>query len=291
MLWLETVLVVHLLVSCAAAFGAWLLRYFPGRLALDTNALLFSITSNVTFLASAVLAVVAAPSRAGNATVALSMLLVTIFSLRYHSMQFLRGAAESVLHDVFFMTSGGVSIVCLGIFHLARACDRGMKFADILFQSFFLSTILLMAVVLYFVSKAPLKTNLFWIPTVLAIVIFVTAELVAKAAADHLVATIAVGIVVPAIVTVIHGSVGVPLLEEMQSAQGLRTPRNLVFVDLVCGTFHCVASLTASTSVYLASRSRDSDVSQWYLIVLLCIWCAVPLGIVSFALFRLRSMI
>ena len=182
------------------------------------------------------------------------------------------------------MNVAGVAVVALGVAHLARACGGDARLRDLLFSAVFLSLVLLASLV-SFLWRLELSAQLFWVPTLLAIALFVAAEAVADPTAAHLATVLAVGVVTPALVTVVHGSCGIPLLEKMRDCPHARRAEELVFVDLVCGTFHCVASLTVSVAVYLASRERDADLAAWSTAtpLLLGAWCVVPLVVVSYA--------
>ena len=280
---LAVILGVHLATSCASAFGALLLRFVSKQLPLDPHAPLFSITSNVNFIASAVLAIVWSPSEATTVLLAFVMLLLTIFSIRYHASQF-KNWKKTIIYDSFFMTSGNMVVASLSIYHLVRMSGRSDALANLLFSIVFLSLVLLNAVI-YFVV-APEQT--LWFPfvfTLLSVVLFSTAEAISSPDAEHLAGVLAVGAVTPAIVSIVHGAKGIPMLQKIQG--GFDRPRRaLEFVDWLCGTFHCVAAITVSMAVYLSRRETDSDVSTWYTTTLLATLSVVPLLVVVVAYVR-----
>ena len=286
---LPVILGVHLLTSVASALAAAVLASIPNPDPLRPRILYFSITSNISFAASAVLAVVWSPSEATTMLLALVMLLVTIFSIKYHAAQFYDWR-QHIAHDSFFMTTGNAIVASLSIYHLVRRSGRDDALANLLFSTIFLSFVVLNAV-LY--ATVPLK-HMLWLPTVLtllSIVLLATAEAISSPDGGHFAAVFAVGAVTPAIVTGVHGGVGVPVLNKMQDGHDCvsRSDRRLVFVDLLCGVFHCVAALAVSMAIYLARREADSDVSAWYTATLLGSVGVLPLAVVAAAWLQFRG--
>ena len=275
---LPVVLGVHLLTSVASAIAAFVLKIIPTSLHPQT--LHFSITSNICFLASSVLAVVWSPSEATTMLVALAMLLLTIFSIEYHAAQFLEWR-QHITDDSFFMANGNAVVVSLAAYHLARRSGRDDAVANLIFSVVFLSLVVLNAV-LYFAVR---WKRMLWLPTaltILSVTLLVIAEAISKPYGTHFAAIFAVGALSPAIVTGVHGGVGMPTLEKLQIAFD-RPVKRLVFVDLVCGVFHSVAALAVSIAVYLARRDSDSDVTTWYTATLLVLTSLLPLVVVGIA--------
>ena len=276
---LPVILGVHLLTSVASAIAAFVLTSIPN--ALRPRVLVFSVTSNINFLAASVLAVVWSPSSATTMLIAFVMLLIAIFSIRYHAAQFYEWR-DHIQQDSFFMTSGNAVIASLAIYHLVRQCGRSDALANLLFTTIFLSLVMLTAV-LY--ATIRLKNTLFFPTslTLLAIVLLAIAEAIGDPEPRHTAAVFVVGAAVPAVVTILHGAFGVPKLNDMQQNGTYGREKQLIFIDLQCGIFHCVAALAVSMAVYLARRESDSDVSKWYTALLLVSAAVLPLAVVAAA--------